>query len=228
MSHLVLNVFGWLGVTVLGTLVLLWPTVLHARVPDSVDSAARRALVVLLAGLAVASAGPVLDLPVLVTLGMATWVAGAGLLAIEGWRESRSMPPATFAGWSLAAAFVWVLVGAIILGVLAAIAPDWESLRSQYLAVLGPLVVGFGTQIVIGALSYLLPVVALGSPSAAKAGAEILDRGAAFRVVAFNGAIALYLTPMPSLARVLLSLVVAGVATPAASTRGARRFVPLA
>ena len=35
---------------------------------------------------------------------------------------------------------------------------DWESLRSQYLAVLGPLVVGFGTQIVIGALSYLLPV----------------------------------------------------------------------
>ena len=213
MSHLVLNVFGWLGVTVLGTLVLLWPTVLHARVPDSVDSAARRALVVLLAGLAVASAGPVLDLPVLVTLGMATWVAGAGLLAIEGWRESRSMPPATFAGWSLAAAFVWVLVGAIILGVLAAIAPDWESLRSQYLAVLGPLVVGFGTQIVIGALSYLLPVVALGSPSAAKAGAEILDRGAAFRVVAFNGAIALYLTPMPSLARVLLSLVVAGVVT---------------
>src|SRR5690606_27570146 len=44
-----------------------------------------------------------------------------------------------------------------------------------------------------------------------KAGAEELDRGAVFRVVALNGAIALYLLPMPSLARVLLSFVAAAV-----------------
>jgi nitrite reductase (NO-forming) len=72
-------------------------------------------------------------------------------------------------------------------------------------------VAGFAVQIVTGALSYLLPVVAMGSPAAAKAGAEELDRGAVFRVVALNGAIALYLLPMPSLARVLLSFVAAAV-----------------
>ena len=42
-AHLVLNAYGWIGLTVLGTLVLLWPTVLHARIPPTADAAARRA-----------------------------------------------------------------------------------------------------------------------------------------------------------------------------------------
>src|SRR5690606_38690655 len=57
-AHLVLNAFGWIGLTVLGTLVLLWPTVLHARVQDSVDAAGRRALPLLVAGAAIAAVGP--------------------------------------------------------------------------------------------------------------------------------------------------------------------------
>lgn len=210
-SHLVLNAYGWIGLTALGTLVVLWPTVLHARVPDSADAAARAALPLLVAGLVVAATGPLVDLRLLVTIGMALWLAGALRLAATGWREARSMPPATFAGWSLAAAFGWVIVAAAVLAVQSALAADWPSLRADYLVVLGPLVAGFGVQLVTGALSYLLPVVALGSPAAAKAGAEVLDRGAAFRVVAFNGAILLYLAPMPSIARVLLSLLAAGV-----------------
>ncbi|MGO8608815.1 hypothetical protein ACC848_38230, partial [Rhizobium johnstonii] len=106
------------------------------------------------------------------------------------------------AGWSLACAFVWVVIAALTLAVLAAFAADWTTLREDYLIVLGPLVAGFAVQLLTGAMSYLLPVVALGSPAAAKAGADMLDRGAAFRVVAFNGAIVLYLLPMPSVARV--------------------------
>ena len=210
-AHLVLNAYGWIGLTVLGTLVLLWPTVLHARMPRTADDAARHALPVLVAGLVVAAAAPVVDLRALVTVGMALWIAGAVRLGVEGWREARTMPPATFAGWSLAAGFCWVVIAAAVLGVQAATAPDWATLRAEYLIMLGPLVVGFAVQIVTGALSYLLPVVALGSPAAAKAGAQVLDRGAAFRVIAFNGAIALYLVPLPSLARVLLSFVAAGV-----------------
>ncbi len=210
-AHIVLNAYGWIGLTALGTLVLLWPTVLHARVPETVDAAARRALWILVAGLVVAALGPLVGVSALVAVGMLVWIAGAAVLAREGWREARAMPPATFAGWSLAAAFAWVVAAAATLGVQALLAPDWASLRADYLVVLGPLVAGFAVQLLTGALSYLLPVVALGSPAAAKAGAEVLDRGAAFRVVAFNSAIVLYLLPMPSLARVLLSFVAAGV-----------------
>lgn len=209
-AHIVLNAYGWLGLTVLGTLVLLWPTVLHARMPATADAAARRALPLLVAGLLIAAAGPFADVRLLVTLGMIVWLAGAGLLAVEGWREARAMPPGTFAGWSLMAAFGWVLFAAVALGVQAMVLPDWTTLRTEYLAMLGPLVAGFGVQIVSGALSYLLPVVALGSPAAARAGAEMLDRGAVLRVVVYNGSILLYLLPMPSLARVLLSFAAAG------------------
>ena len=210
-GHIVLNAYGWIGLTVLGTLVLLWPTVLHARMPESADAAARRALPVLLVGLVLAATGPLIDVRLLVTAGMVVWLGGAALIAVPAVAEARAMPPGTFAGWSLAAAFGWVVVSAGVLAVQAAIAPDWAALRSEFLIVLGPLVAGFAVQVLTGAMSYLLPVVAMGSPAAARVGAEMLDKGAAFRVAAFNGAIVLYLLPMPSLARVLLSFVAAGV-----------------
>ena len=210
-AHIVLNAFGWIGLTALGTLVLLWPTVLHARIQQSADAAGRRALWILLAGLAIAAAGPLVGVQALVAVGMAVWLAGALLIAREGWRQARTMPPGTFAGWSLACAFAWVIGAAATLAVQAVLLPGWAELRDAYLVVLGPLVAGFAVQLVSGAMSYLLPVVAMGSPKAAKAGAEVLDRGWAFRVVAFNGSILLYLLPMPSLARVLLSFVAAGV-----------------
>jgi len=210
-THIVLNAYGWIGLTALGTLVLLWPTVLHARISETADRTARLALPVLVAGLLVAGAGPLLDLRPLVAAGMAIWLVGAVRIGLEGWRQARTMAPGTFAGWSLAGAFAWVVAAAATLGVHAVIAPDWATLRAEYLIVLGPLVAGFAVQLLTGALSHLLPVVALGSPAAAKAGAEVLDKGAAFRVAAFNGAIVLYLLPMPSLSRVLLSFVPAAV-----------------
>lgn len=210
-AHVLLNAFGWIGLTALGTLVLLWPTVLHARMASSADAAARIALPLLLAGIALAVAGPMVDVPVLVSAGMLVWLVAAGRLGMEGVRQARAMPPATFSAWSLASAYGWLMVSAGAIAVIAVTAPDWASVRSTYLLVLAPIVVGFGVQIVMGALSFLLPVVALGSPSAAKVGAEILDAGAAFRVVVFNGTIVLYLLPMPSLARVLLSVVTAGI-----------------
>lgn len=209
--HLALNVYGWIGLTALGTLVLLWPTVLHARVNETADLAARRALPLLLVGLVVAGTGPLIPLRPLVAVGMALWITGALWLGREGWRQARAMPPATFAGWSLAAAYAWMIAAGGTLAVFSVIAPDWEGLRAGYIVALGPLVVGFAVQLLTGALSFLLPVVALGSPAAAKAGAEVLDRGGAFRVAVFNAGIIAYLLPMPSLVRVLLSGVVAGM-----------------
>lgn len=210
-AHLLLNAYGWIGLTALGTLVLLWPTVLHARMSPTADATAKRALWILTAGIVVAAAGAVVDLRLFVPLGVVIWLVGIAMMAREGWRAARSMPPGTFAGWSLLGAFCWLVIAGATLGVQAVLIPDWTMLREAYLLVLGPLVAGFVVQLITGALSYLLPVVALGSPAAAKAGAQVLDRGAAFRAVAFNGSILLYLLPMPSLVRVLLSFLAAGV-----------------
>src|SRR5690606_27850666 len=52
-AHVTLNLLGWVGLTVVGTVILLWPTVLHARVTDNVGRTANRALWLLVAGVAV-------------------------------------------------------------------------------------------------------------------------------------------------------------------------------
>lgn len=211
LAHLLLNVYGWLGLTVLGTLVLLWPTVLHARVPQTADAAARRALPVLVAGILLAAASAVSGPLWGVAAGLAVWLVGVALLVREAWREARAMPPGTFAGWSLAAAAGWIVLGAIMLAVIALSCPDAAAARTAVMGVLGPIVAGFAVQVLCGALSYLLPVVTVGSPAAARRAAEVLDRGAVFRVVAFNGAALLSLAPLPSIARVLLSVIALGV-----------------
>ncbi len=54
-AHLCLNVLGWIGLHVLGTLSTLWATMLRTRLPDGAERVARRALPVLLAGVAIAA-----------------------------------------------------------------------------------------------------------------------------------------------------------------------------
>ncbi len=41
------NLLGWIGLTVLGTLVTLWPTMLRTQMADNAESASEHALPVL-------------------------------------------------------------------------------------------------------------------------------------------------------------------------------------
>ncbi len=54
LAHVAVNLLGWMGLTVVGTLVTLWPTMLHTRVADGAE---RAALPVLVASLAVVATG---------------------------------------------------------------------------------------------------------------------------------------------------------------------------
>ena len=50
LAHVVVNLLGWVGMTVAGTALTLWPTMLRTRLGEGSDSAVRRALPVLLVG----------------------------------------------------------------------------------------------------------------------------------------------------------------------------------
>ncbi|HET6673103.1 MAG TPA: multicopper oxidase domain-containing protein [Agromyces sp.] len=210
-AHATLNLLGWIAITVIGTAILLWPTVLHAKVRDETDAGARRALPILLFGLVVVVLACIVGAQVLVAVGVAIWIVGLGFVLGQGVRQAREMPPGSYAGWSIAAGMVWLLVCAAMYAGAAVLAPDWLALLDSFAWLVGPFVAGFVVQLLLGALSYLLPVVTIGSPKSAKLAAEELDRGAAFRIVSINGGILLYLLPVPSLVKVLLSLYVFGV-----------------
>lgn len=54
---------------------------------------------------------------------------------------------------------------------------------------------GFALQILVGALSYLTPVMLGGGPKASRATNLVMDRAAAYRVTAANSCLLLALTP---------------------------------
>lgn len=205
-AHVALNVFGWVGLTAVGTLLLLWPTVLHARIRDATDVVARRSLPMLAVGVAVIAGGALLAAPLGVALGCLVYLAGLGGVAWEAVVQARQSPPGNHAAWSLACAVGWFAVTLAGVGAGAVLSP--AAVPSILGTLLPALVAGFGAQLLVGALSYLLPVVLGGGPAAAREAARELDRGALFRVLVVNGGIALYLLPVPSLVRVLLSFAV--------------------
>src|SRR5690606_2783387 len=108
-AHVALNVFGWIGLTVLGTLVTLWPTILRTRIAEGAELAARRALPLLLVALAVMVGAALGGVQVGYAAGLALYLGGVGLLGVASLRALRVKPAVTFAAWSVLAGFVWLV-----------------------------------------------------------------------------------------------------------------------
>ncbi|NMD46310.1 MAG: multicopper oxidase domain-containing protein, partial [Propionibacterium sp.] len=68
-------------------------------------------------------------------------------------------------------------------------------------------------QVLSGALSYLLPSVLGGGPSVVRAGQYWFNKAGAFRLIAINGGLLLWLLPTPSWVKVTGSLLALGAAT---------------
>ena len=212
-AHLGMNLLGWVGLTVIGTSVLLWPTVLRTKARESTDALARRVFPMLVAAVALVGLASLLDLRIAVAFAVLLYLAALLQILVEAARHARQSPPVNFAGWTMAAAFAWFAVWILGFGVSVVAAPDWSGSGERLAALVPVFAVGFAAQILIGALSYLLPVVLGGGPEAARASARELDRAGVFRVIVVNGGILLYVLPVPSLVKVVLSILVLGTLT---------------
>lgn len=209
-AHVALNLLGWVGITVLGTLVVLWPTVLHARIDERAEAAGPRALPVLVAGLAVVGAGAATGWRPLVGVGCLVVVTGGAVIGRAMLDQARSAAPRTYAAWSVGAAVVWLVGCTLAYGAIVATSPSWADAVDRVRVLVAPFAVGFAAQVLVGSLSYLLSVVLGGGPATARRTAAELDRGGLVRLVLVNGGLALYLGPVPAAVRVGCSLLVLG------------------
>lgn len=209
-GHVTLLLAGWVGLTVLGTLVVLWPTVLHARIEPSHERAGRQVLPVLLGGLGLVAAGVLTGWRPVVGVGALVLAAGTVVVALVMADQARSAPPRTYAGWSLAASVGWLAGCTAALGVIVVTAPGWAEAPERLRVLVAPFAVGFVAQVLAGSLSYLLPVVLGGGPAVSRRTAAELDRGGVVRVVLLNGGLAVFTADVPSAVRVLSSFVVLG------------------
>ncbi|GGM94475.1 multicopper oxidase [Terrabacter tumescens] len=205
-AHSLTMALGWLGLTVTGTLVTLWPTMLRAKMDDRAEALARQALPLLGAAVALSVTGALLDVRTLCATALLAYAVGLLWWGRALLAPARRSPPRRFATVSAAAALAWLVATVVAVAVLLLGAADWSAVGDRYDRVAGALAVGFALQLVLAALSHLVPSVLGGGPSAVRAGLGWFERGAPFRVVVLNAAVLLWLLPLPSAPRVVAAV----------------------
>ncbi|MET8388306.1 multicopper oxidase domain-containing protein [Streptosporangium canum] len=195
-AHAEVNLFGWVGLTVLGTLFTLWPTVLRTRMSEATRKASRAGLWLAAPGLTVAVAGLLTGWRWVALAGLTAYAAG-GLAVLAPLADAlRRRRPHTGAAWTLGAAIIWFEVALVVNSVVVATRPAHEVAAA--LDPLQPLVlVGFVAQVLLGSLLHLLPAVLGGGPARFKQNAALLERGWAVRLAALNLGVPLLLLPLP-------------------------------
>ncbi|SDQ79729.1 multicopper oxidase domain-containing protein [Thermostaphylospora chromogena] len=199
-AHIHVNLFGWVGLTVLGTLFTLWPTVLRTRVSPLTRRCSRAAFGLVVPGLSAGAAALALGLRWIAVAGLAAYAAGVIFALAPSAETVRRRRPHTPAGWMIAAGVVWFEVA--LVADLAIVASRPAERVADTLAILLPLVlVGFVAQTLLGSLTHLLPAILGGGPSRLKENAALLGRGWKARLVAVNAGVPLTVSPVPDAVR---------------------------
>lgn len=185
-AHVELNLLGWIALTVLGTEVSFWPMVLRTRIVRGTEAAARQCLIMCSAGLIVVLIGALAAVQVVVVVGLAGYLAGVVRSLGPFVRTAVQRTPHTTASRMLALASAWFAVGVVTDLVVAVGSVDFTELAHQLESFVPWLIAGFVVQVLLGALTYLIPVVLGRGPSGGRRAASWLDRFAAARLVGFN------------------------------------------
>jgi nitrite reductase (NO-forming) len=207
-AHITINLLGWIGLTVMGTLVTLWPTMLRTRIAEGAERVARQALPVLAGSVVIAVTGALCGLQAVAAIGVAGYLAGL-LRAVRPLAQvARAKAPAAYATWSVMASVVWLIGSLLGLVVVLAGSPTWLLVTDRLGLLVVPLAAGFAAQILLGAMSFLVPVVLGGGPTILRGTQARMDVGDALRVVLVNAGLVVCLLPVPAEVRMLVAILV--------------------
>jgi nitrite reductase (NO-forming) len=197
LAHVHLNVLGWVGLAVVGTQFTLWPTVLRTRMVADPLPAVRWSLPLLTGGLAVATVGLLARWRPLALAGLAGYLAGL-LVALGPFaRTLLRRRPHTAASWMLGAGIAWFALAVAADLVALAASRRVVDLDGRVGRLVPAVAVGFGLQVLTGALTYLLPVVWGRGADGNRRLTAVLEAGWRPRVVAINLGVALLVVVAP-------------------------------
>ncbi len=217
-AHTTVLVLGWVGLTAAGTLITLWPTMLRTRLDARAERLATQALPVFAVAIATTGTAALTGARAIAVAGLVGYLAAAVWWGRALWRPARARPPAEYSSLAVAFALGWAVIAIGWIAGTVALRTDWVDIGETYGVPTALLAAGFAPQLLIGALSYLVPSVLGGGPHAVRAAAAWVDRYAVLRLVLVNGGLALSLLPVPGPVRVLTTSLVLAAYT---------AFVPL-
>ena len=190
-AHMTLNVLGWIGVTICGTLVTLLPTILRVRMPVWHG---RGTGALLVSGVLLLASGLAFGVTPVAIAGGLAWLAGAGgvsWMVTKVIRTPRRYPPPVAARHILAG-IIWFAVGSVALAISAGSGTaGFDSFRADFLVLF---VIGWIVQTLLGAWLYLLPMQRPAHPDERRATLIALEFGGWIELIALNAGVALMAT----------------------------------
>lgn len=192
LAHEVVNVLGFVGITVVGTLVTFWPTMLRTKMVDKALTHSLRALYLMCGGLALTLAGSMFGMRPFAATGLVVYLIALLIVAWVMVRTLRTKRPTEYPPMSVGMGFLWLIVGVATTAYMVATTPFAQL---DVRAVTPIFVVGFLLQVLLGAMSYLLPQLMGGGPAVVRASNKEFSRFAAGRVTAVNLALIIFMLP---------------------------------
>lgn len=197
LAHSMTMLLGWLGLTVLGTLLTLWPTMLRTRMDERAETLARQALPIVIVGLIGVDSAALMDLRWAAVAGLVVYLAGVCWWGRALIRPVRTKPPQHASAYFVSAAVVWAAVLLVLVPVKVASAGSWANVTDGYDTVATIAAVGFAFQLLTGAMSHLVPVVIGGGAQVIRAAQRHFDRFTVARVTIVNLGLLLWVAPTP-------------------------------
>jgi len=196
-AHAWLNLVGFVGLVVVASLLHLAPTVAGTRMRPRPSG--RLAVIGIAVGAPLVAAGFGFQLDGIARAGAAVVLAGGHGMLLHGIAVARDGSPGrwtTDPGWhrltggALLAGQAWLAMG--LLMAAARVLVDGASPAGWSLApLLGPLLIGGVVQVLVGAMTHLLPAIGPGNPGRHAAQRALLGRAATGRLAMLNAGAAL-------------------------------------
>lgn len=185
-AHAVVNALGWVGLSIAGTLVTLGPTMLRTRIIPGAVMRATYVLPYAFSFVIFAAMAVLAQMNLLAGIGIIAYVAALGWgIGYPLIKEARVKAPKAYSTLSVTLGILWCLAAALVLAIslLSDQLTVYQSWRSMILLIGA---VGGALQILVGALTYLLPIAVGKGPAALKLGIAAVERGGLMRLTIKN------------------------------------------
>lgn len=183
LAHLHANLLGWIGLTIIGTLITLWPTVLRTQMRQDAISRARFGLRFLVVGVMGSILGSLVDQRWVLAFSLIAYLLGTVISLLPAALLLQRRMPDRSSSWMLLSGSIGLailLVGDFSL-VLSHRKP--EAILSSLESYLFLVFTLWLLPILLGALTYLLPVVLGRGPESNRKLEGILNAGWKWRVL---------------------------------------------
>lgn len=185
LAHLHVNLLGWVGLTIIGTLVTLWPTVLRTQLHEKAIAKARFGLKFLVVGISGSILGSLINQPLILAMSIVIYLVGSGITLAPAALLLRMRIPDRSSAWMMFSGIIGLAVLLISEIVLVLAYRTSEKILTSIEAHLLLIFTLWLLPILLGALTYLLPVVLGRGPASNRALESTLNFGWRWRIFLF-------------------------------------------